>query len=278
MTALSSAIDLDHYFRRIGYDGAPAPSLETLRALHRLHPQAIPFENLDPLLGRPVRLDMDALQAKLIHGRRGGYCYEHNLLFWQVLKALGFRATGLAGRVLWNRPACAVTPRSHMLLRVEIDGATWLADVGFGGLTMTAPLRLDPGVAQETPHEAWRILAEGADFLMQARIGDAWESLYRFDLQEQFAVDYEIVNYYLSTHPASHFRATLMAARTAPDARSALLNDRLTVRHRDGSTERRRLAGAQALIDTLEHCFGIAVPDRDGVDAAWLRLSPAPGN
>lgn len=277
MTALSPSIDLDHYFRRIGYDGAPAPTLATLRALHRLHPQAIPFENLDPLLGRPVRLDPGALQAKLVHGRRGGYCYEHNLLFWQVLEGLGFRATGLAGRVLWNKPAGAVTPRSHMLLRIEIDGVTWLADVGFGGLTMTAPLRLDPGLEQAIPHETWRVCADGADFLMQARIGGAWKSLYRFDLQQQFAIDYEIVNYYLSTHPASHFRGTLMAATTGPDARCALLNDRLTVHRHDGSTERRRLAGAAELLDTLERCFGIAVPDRDGIAAAWARLGPAPG-
>lgn len=272
MTASESLIDLDAYFRRVDYDGPRAPTLETLGALHRLHPQAIPFENLDPLLRRPVRLDPASLEAKLVRSRRGGYCYEHNILFWQALKALGFRATGLAGRVLWNRPDDVVTPRSHMLLRIEIDGGTWLADVGFGGLTMTAPLRLEPGLEQSTPHESWRVIGDGVDLKMQARIGDRWRSLYRFDLQEQFQIDYEITNYYLSTHPASHFRSGLIAARARADGRYALLNNRLAIHHSAGPSERRELASAAELQDALENLFGITMPDRDDLDRAWARL------
>src|SRR5690606_6183767 len=117
---------------------------DTLAAIHVAHPAAMPFENLDPFLGRAVALDLATLEAKLIHGRRGGYCYEQNLLLMQVLRALGFRVGGLAARVLWNRPKDALTPRTHMLLRIDLDGRTWLADVGFGGLTQTAPLLLEP--------------------------------------------------------------------------------------------------------------------------------------
>jgi arylamine N-acetyltransferase len=137
---------LERYFRRIGYFGARDASLPVLQALHRLHPQAIPFENLNAFLGLPVRLDEASVEAKLVAGRRGGYCYEQNLLFMRMLKLLGFEVTGLAARVMWGQPEKAVTRRSHMLLRVELAGRTMLADVGFGGLTPTAPLRLDPGV------------------------------------------------------------------------------------------------------------------------------------
>src|SRR5262245_23414684 len=124
-----SNFDLDAYFDRIGYDGPVAPTLDVLKSIHRLHPQTIPFENLDPFLDRPVELDIASLQRKMVGGLRGGYCFEHNLLFMEVLKALGFSVSGLGARVLWNQPAGAITARSHMLLRVELDGCTWLADV-----------------------------------------------------------------------------------------------------------------------------------------------------
>src|SRR5262245_29294384 len=122
MNALS-AVALDQYFERIGYTGDREPSLETLQQLHVRHTQRIPFENLDSFLGRPVHLDLPSLVLKLIHERRGGYCFEHNLLFGHVLRALGFRVTDLAARVLWNRPQGAVTPRGHMLLLVEVEGS-----------------------------------------------------------------------------------------------------------------------------------------------------------
>ncbi|TGT04040.1 arylamine N-acetyltransferase, partial [Mesorhizobium sp. M8A.F.Ca.ET.213.01.1.1] len=115
-------------------------SLATLKALHRQHPQAIAFENLDPFLGHARKLDLASLQDKIFTHGRGGYCYEHNLLFMHALTALGFEVSGLAARVLWGQPDDAITARSHMLLRVEFDGHTYLADVGFGGLTLTAPL------------------------------------------------------------------------------------------------------------------------------------------
>src|SRR5262245_27241696 len=113
-------IDIEAYFARIGHAGPRAPRLETLRELHLRHVQAIPFENLDPLLGLPVRLDLLALERKLVREGRGGYCFEHNLLFADVLQTLRYRVTGLAARVLWNAAPDAITARSHMLLRIDI--------------------------------------------------------------------------------------------------------------------------------------------------------------
>lgn len=261
-------IDLDAYFRRIGYDGDRGPTLSTLAAIHRLHPAAIPFENVDPFTGTLVSLGHDALQDKLVRGARGGYCFEHNLLLMAVLRGLGFAVRGFAARVLWNRPADALVPRSHMLLAVDVDGQTWLADVGFGGLTQTGPIRLAPGVAQETPHEPFRLLEEGGHHLVQAHVAGEWRNLYRFETAEQFAVDYEITSFYLCRHPASHFVSTLMAARALPDRRLALMNDRYAVHLHGGATERRELADADELADVLERDFGLALPDRAAFAAA----------
>jgi N-hydroxyarylamine O-acetyltransferase len=217
-----TTLDLDAYCRRIGYDGPREATLEALRRIHRLHPQRIAFENLDPLLGRPVRLDPGSLEQKLVRGGRGGYCFEHNLLLGHALKALGFRVSGLAARVLWNQPEEAITARGHMLLRVELADGTYLADVGFGGLTLTAPVRLEPDREQATPHEPVRIIAAGEGFKMQARVAGVWKSLYRFDLQEQFQVAYEVTNYFLSNSPASPFLTTIMAARPTEEALCAV--------------------------------------------------------
>ncbi|MGE0503659.1 MAG: arylamine N-acetyltransferase [Rhizobiaceae bacterium] len=261
-------LDLDAYLERIGYSGNRAPTLEVLKALHRLHPAAIPFENLDPLLGVAVSLDIEAIESKLVRSGRGGYCFEHNILFMRALAASGFDVTGLAARVLWGRPENAVTPRSHMLIRVELDGQTWIADAGFGGLTQTAPLLLEPGLEQETPHERFRVVAAGAVFRMQAEVSGDWRTLYDFDLQPQLDVDYGVTSYFLSNSPVSHFVTSLMAARSLDHHRLGLRNGRLSIHHRGGRSEQRRIASAEDLIDLLEGPFGIAVPDRSAFAAA----------
>jgi N-hydroxyarylamine O-acetyltransferase len=271
-------IDLDGYFRRIGYSGSVAPDRDTLEALHRLHPQAIAFENLDPLLGVPVRLDAATLEAKLVRSGRGGYCYEHNLLFMYVLKALGFSVRGLGARVLWGAPEGAVPARAHMLLCVDLAGTRYVADVGFGGTTPTAPLRLDSAAAQPTAHEPFRLASAGDEFVLQAAIGQSaigqsWQSLYRFDLQEQFQADYEIVNWYQCTNPNSYFTSNLMAARPAPGRRYALRNSELAVHHLNGPTERRVLRNAAELRDTLSGTFGLALPGGAGLETLLTRLT-----
>ncbi len=266
-TARGEGLDLDAYLGRIGYSGPRTATLETLQALHLLHPQAIPFENLDPFLGRPVGLDEATLQEKLVRGGRGGYCYEQNLLFLRVLKELGFTVSGLAARVLWGRPEDALTPRSHMLLRVELDGRTWLADVGFGGLTQTAPLLLESGLVQQTPHEPFRIVEREGYFHAQAEAGGEWRTLYRFDMSDHHEVDYAVTSYYLSTHPASHFVTGLIAARALPDRRYALAGNRLTVHHIGGPSKRHEIETASELADTLEGAFGIGLPDRARFEA-----------
>jgi N-hydroxyarylamine O-acetyltransferase len=269
---MAQVLDLDSYFRRIGYDGSRAPTLDTLRALHFRHALAIPFENLDPFLRRPVPLDLESLQQKLVRERRGGYCFEHNLLLKAALDALGFHVAGLAARVVWNLPDGVTLPRTHMLLRIAIDGQDYIADVGFGGQTLTGPIRLIAGVEQATPHEPFRLLADGDEFLMQVSIGGEWKSLHRFDLQEQLLPDYELANWYISTHPQSRFVNNLTVALPAADRRYALFNNEFAVHHRDGPSEQRKLAGADEIRKVLEDVFGLTMIADPELDAALERL------
>ncbi|HJV62964.1 MAG TPA: arylamine N-acetyltransferase [Albitalea sp.] len=265
---MNSTIDLDAYLRRIGWNGALRPDLATLRSLAGAHAAAIPFENLSPLLGEPVPLDLPSLEDKLVRRGRGGYCFEHNQLFAEVLRAIGFTVSGLAARVLWNRPPDAVTARSHMLLRVElpdVPAVPHLVDVGFGGLTLTGALRLEPDVEQATPHEPFRLLQHDGDWRMQARLRGQWQTLYRFDLQRQHAVDYEVANHFVSTHPQSQFVHRLMCARSAPLQRLALLDRELTVHPRQGESERRTLSTMEELCAVLERDFLVTLPPGDAL-------------
>jgi N-hydroxyarylamine O-acetyltransferase len=266
-------IDLDAYFRRIGFSGDAAPDRDTLDAIHRLHPQAIAFENLEPLLDMPVRLDAASLEHKLVRSARGGYCYEHNLLLMHVLRALGFGVRGLGARVLWGAAEGAITARAHMLLCIDLAGRRYIADVGFGGTTLTAPICLDTDGAQATAHEPFRLVRAGGDFVLQVGIGRSWQSLYRFDLQEQFQADYEIANWYQCTNPNSYFTKNLMAARPVPGARYALRNSEFSVHHLDGGSERRVLRTPAELRDTLAGTFGLTLPEAVGLDALLTRLT-----
>src|SRR3972149_11563443 len=152
-----AGIDLSIYFARIGFSGARRPTPETLQARPARPPAAITFENLDPLLRRPVSLELAALTDKLVDRRRGGYCYEHNTLFAAALRALGFSVTTLGARVQWNVPLATVAARSHMVLRIDLPEGPYIADVGFGRLSLTAPLRLGAGPGGAPPRGAeWR--------------------------------------------------------------------------------------------------------------------------
>jgi len=269
-------IDVDAYLRRIGYAESRSPSLGTLRAIHRLHAESIAFENLNPFLRWPVALDAASLERKLVAGGRGGYCFEHNLLLQHALTQLGFRTTALAARVRWNAPAEVVTARSHMLLLVALDDGDYVADVGFGGLTLTGPLRLDDETAQPTPHGRFRLRREKRDYIMEAELGGEWRALYRFNLEPQFQVDYEVSSWYLSNHPSSHFVTGLIAARPAADGRRyALRGAELAIHHPDGSTERQALTSAADFRAALAGPFRIALPDTPELDPALERLVTA---
>jgi N-hydroxyarylamine O-acetyltransferase len=257
------AIDLDAYFRRIDFSAQARPDPDTLAAVHRLHSRSIPFESINPWLGLPVLLDPASLQRKLVDGRRGGYCFEHNLLLAHVLRQIGFQVTTLAARVLWNQPQDTIRPRTHMLLAIDLEGERLLVDGGFGGMTLTGPLRLDVDGPQATPHETFRLLRHdgGGDVLMQAEVDGQWRPLYRFDLQPQQQVDYELTSWYLCHHPDSHFRHRLIAARTRADGRDTLADNEFTRHYLDGRSEKQVIGSADELCATLEQVFNLQLPD-----------------
>lgn len=271
-----STFDLTPYFERIGYTRTPALTLETLRELHRLHAEAIPFENLDPLLKRPVNLDLPSLEQKLVSERRGGYCFEQNGLFAAVLEAIGFRITRLGARVVYGQSPDASTARTHMLLRVDIGDESHLADVGFGGLVLTTPLRLAVDVEQATPHEPFRLVRWNDEYLMEAKVREAWVPLYRFTLVEQLPIDYEVGSWYVSTHPASFFTTLLVASRPAPGLRYALRNNELAIHHLEGETERRTLNSGADLRQALSEFMLIELPTGPEVDALIERIAATP--
>jgi N-hydroxyarylamine O-acetyltransferase len=250
-------VDLHAYLQRIRYSGDLHPSYAVLEALHLAHATQIPFENLDIFLGQPIRLDLDSLQAKIVKGGRGGYCFEQNLLFAAVLERLGFSVTRLAARVRYR--VRRILPRSHMLLLVRCDGDTWLADVGFGleGLLLPVPF----GSAKEVRQFDWtyRVAQERGQWVLQSLHAGSWTDLYAFSLEPQELVDFEMANHYTSTYPDSRFVQTLTVQLPTPQARTALRNRELIVD--DGKTvTSRTLAGETELLEVLSEVFGLRLP------------------
>lgn len=272
--------DLENYFTRIKYSGSREPAFEVLRDLQYRHVQTVPFENLDVLLGRPIGLDTESLTGKLIAGRRGGYCFEQNGLFWRVLKALGFAVTPLAARVRWMVPDVP-TGRTHMLLKVDLGDGPYIVDVGFGGVNPTAPFALVCDLEQPTSLETYRIVRRSDGYELQARLGVAWSPLYRFTLEPQTVADYEISNWFVSTAPNSHFVRNLTLARHDGDRRLTVFNDQFTIRYRDGRVEERTLDGVDDLIATIRQHFHLdlaIIAGAAGAKAIVERCFPAGQN
>ena len=263
---MHDSIDLQAYFRRIGWEGELVPDMSTLQAIVTAHVAAIPFENLNPLLGLPVNLDPAALERKLVHEGRGGYCFEQNLLLQAVLRQIGFEVSGLIARVLWTQPEDAITAQTHMLLRVEMAGESWLVDVGFGGQTLVGALWLQPDIEQATQLEPFRLVQVEGDWRMQAMVRGQWLSLYRFDPRPVPLIDYVVANYYVSTHPDSKFVNHLNVARTLSDSRLSLRNREFTVRRMGREPERQVLRDGAEIRRVLEQEFLIRLPVHPQLD------------
>ncbi|HKP64530.1 MAG TPA: arylamine N-acetyltransferase [Polyangiales bacterium] len=269
-----NSTELDLYFERTGYRGPRTPNLEVLHALTAAHTQTIPFENLDVLLGRGIDLDFNAVFDKLVRRRRGGYCFEQNWLFLNVLQSLGFAATPLSARVRLDRPRDFIPPRTHMFIRVALDGTAWLTDVGVGASSLTSAISFDSAAEQPTPHEPRRIVRESGRCFHQVRFGDDWHDVYEFTGEEMPEIDREVGNWFTSAHPKSHFKNRLIVARAGTEARRyTLLNREFKIRERDGHAKVRPVESAKQLLELLDEFFGLRFPDGthfgDAPDAPW---------
>jgi N-hydroxyarylamine O-acetyltransferase len=263
---MHDSIDLQAYLRRIGWEGALVPDMSTLQAIVTAHVAAIPFENLNPLLGLPVSLELAALERKLVREGRGGYRFEQNLLLQAVLREIGFDVSGLIARVLWTQPEDAITAQSHMLLRVEMAGESWLVDVGFGGQTLVGVLWLQADIEQATQLEPFRLVQVEGDWRMQSLVRGQWLSLYRFDLRPVPLIDYVVANHYVSTHPDSKFVNHLNVARTLSDSRLSLRNREFTVRRMGHEPERHVLRDGAEVRRVLEQEFLLELPVHPRLD------------
>ena len=262
---LAQGLDVEAYFSRIGYHGPRAATLEVLRAIVLHHSASIPFENLDVLLRRGIALELAAVHAKLVVNRRGGYCFEQNGLLLVVLESLGYSVTPLSARVRLDRPREFVPPRTHLFLRVELDGVPWLTDVGVGGLSPTGPLRMDTEQEQATPHEPRRIVSEGDRWFHQVRLGGGWVDVCEFTGEAMPQIDRELANWWTSTNPNSKFHQNIMASVARHDGtRVSINNTAFTHRSGDGGGEVLRsevIGDAGRLRELLGAEFGLEVPE-----------------
>lgn len=200
----------------------------------------------------------------MIAGGRGGYCFEQNMLFRGGRRSLGYKVTSLQARVVRGLEIDAPRPMLHMVLRIDLPRGPFLADVGFGNLAPTAPLRLSPGVEQDTPHEVMRFIAMEDELTLQTRLGDRWEHIYRVVLLPRFDAEYEICNWFTGTHPQSPYLNNMIAALPGPNrTRLTLFNARFNVRHPSGKVERRTLESVDEYRTVLRDAFGVALSDED---------------
>jgi N-hydroxyarylamine O-acetyltransferase len=252
-----SAFNFAEYSRRIGYSGAAGPDLATLTRLHRAHIRAIAFENLDIQMGRTVTLDPDALQGKMVRQRRGGYCFEQNTLFMLALQSIGFTPEAREARVRQNTGGL-VRPRTHMVLTMRCEGGEWLADVGFGGDGLLEPIALD-GRSTEQAGVVYRVATEGPVRVLQRHIGGGWEDLYALMPDPVHPIDFEVGNWFTSTHPRSPFVLNLTAQCIVDDTRHTLRN--LTYSITRGTDVQVREITRQEVVPLLREMFGLDVPD-----------------
>ncbi|GAA2614595.1 arylamine N-acetyltransferase [Actinomadura fulvescens] len=269
-------LDLDAYLARIGFDGDRAPTPATLRALHRGHTTSIPFENLEIILGRPILLDLETLQDKLVRRRRGGYCYEHTTLFAAVLERLGFGLTALSARVTLG--ADGIRPATHAVLRVTAPGddRVWLCDVGFGGGPLE-PIEFADGT--EVVQDGWRFRLERRTGALDTGLwvlhqygAEGWVDRHTFTLNPQYALDYVVGSHYVSTSPRSPFTARPFAQRFSAEVHHVLDGTTWTTTRPDGSAETREVERSE-LPKLLAEVFDVPL---DPADAERLGQASPP--
>ena len=262
-------LDLDAYLARILYAGPRTPTYETLAGILAAHVASIPFESFDVLLGRPIRLDPEGLQAKIVTARRGGYCFEHASLMHAALEALGFGPIRHASRVLLFQPRHE-SARQHMFLTVTIGGATFIIDPGFGPFASPLPIPID-GTPIPTGAPTHRLVREGNDWLLYVtRDGEqiqGWTST----MEVEYPVDFEMMNHYIATHPASFFTHNILASAVTPAGRVNIMNQDVHVIG-NGTAEASQLADRKALRLLVAEYFGFDLPELE-----TMRVDGVPG-
>ncbi|MDX6694458.1 MAG: N-hydroxyarylamine O-acetyltransferase [Blastocatellia bacterium] len=249
-------MDTGAYLERINYRGSLAPTAATLRELQVAHLLTVPFENLSIHAGEPIRLDDEALFAKIVGRGRGGFCYEANGLFAALLCALGFDVAMLSAGVARKEGGFG-PPFDHMTLLVTLE-QRWLVDVGFGD-SFREPLLLDERGEQAQGNRLYRILEDDAHLILTQRDGDEWEAQYRFDLQPHAYADYEEMCRYHQTSPQSHFTRARICSRATREGRVTLSEMRFITTADDGDRQERVLKSEAEYAAILSEHFGVVM-------------------
>lgn len=269
-------MELEHYLQRIGLAARPLPDVRGIAALQLAHRKAIGFENLDVRLGRGVRIDSASVFDKLVLRGRGGYCFEQNRLYSDMLTLLGIENRPLLARVLLGVPEDVVPARTHTLLLVQAEGRPWIADAGFGG-SHVPPLPLEHGAEAETPDGArhrllytdrgsltgeWRLERAGPALATDGRCSPhaEWQAQYVFDLSEVAQDDLEMSNHWTSTRPGTRFTSLHIASIVLPGGFAAL-SERQFTRYREGESETRTIEHPADYARTLRETFRIALSE-----------------
>jgi N-hydroxyarylamine O-acetyltransferase len=255
----STSFSLDGYLKRINWSGSREPTFDTLSGLLRGHMTAIPFENLDVLLGRGVRIDLDNVYAKLVSSGRGGYCFEHGALFQAALASLGYAPVAHTARVVMLRPK-AEAPLTHMVLTVAIGGRPFILDPGFGGHAPIVPVPLEPGSEARSGADRHRMVRAGQDWVLEVHIDGRPMPLWSSTLEPVEPVDFVMANHFVSTFASSPFVTSLMLRAITADARVSVMNQALTIRQGHGE-QKRTIAGRAELRALLVEHFGFDVAD-----------------
>jgi N-hydroxyarylamine O-acetyltransferase len=247
-------LDLEAYLARIGLTGCPGPA-----EVHRAHVTSIPFENLDPRRGIPVSLAPQDLENKLVRERRGGYCFEQNLLLKAGLEALGARVETMLGRVRVGPSPENTRPRTHLVLRVRSDGGDWHADAGFGHGTLLEPISFGPGGPHEQSGWQFRVVEDGRELVLQTVQDGEWIDLYGFVPEPVPFVDIETSNWFTSTHPRSPFVTGLIVSTQRPDGARVSLSDwqGLSLREETPAGGTTRPVEPGEVRELIEHRFGL---------------------
>ncbi len=266
---MTQSLDLDAYLARIAYAGPRTPNHHTLSAILGAHIAAIPFEGFDVLLGRPVRLDPAGLQAKLVAQRRGGYCFEHASLMHAALEALGFAPVRHASRVVLFEPRHA-SARQHLFLSVEIDGARFVVDPGFGPFASPVPIPFGgtPVPAAAPTHRLARV---GDDWILYVDQGGNEVQGWISTMDEEYPVDVEMMNHFIATHPSSFFLHNILASAVTAQGRVNIMNQNVNVVGPDGAAPA-ELPDRQALRSLVALHFGFDLPELE-----TMRVDAVPG-
>jgi N-hydroxyarylamine O-acetyltransferase len=246
--------DLNAYLTRIHYEGSTAPTLDTLRAIHRAHLLTVPFENLDIAWCREIAIDEDAFVRKVVERRRGGFCYELNGAFAALLRALGFQVTLLSARVA--REQGGEGPEfDHLCLQVDLE-EPWLADVGFGE-SFLEPLRLQTKIEQSDPAGVFRFIARRKRLTLEKTGPDeVWKRQFSLGLKPRSLDEFAGMCHYHQTSPESYFTQKRVCSRATDDGRITLADMKLIVT-RNGQRNETTLASEQEWREAVKEHFGI---------------------